>query len=149
MSPRRSALRYRVEPRPGVLRIHVQSTVMPEWPSSLPDGVTPGPMHPNPSWKPRTRARLPLTNPEAIAAWWTRQGVQHGFLPSETTIRGLGTRVGAPSLAFTVTRLEGTLTVSDPERFAELCLRGAGPGKAYGCGWVRLLDEAQMARSAS
>lgn len=75
---------------------------------------------------------------EASRRWLDAQGAAHGFAVTDLACLGYETlslaRSRGADIQLGVVDLEGRLTVTDPERFAEQLLSGFGRARAFGCG---------------
>ena len=155
--PARHALSvlYQVRPTlPQRVELSVQSPEEPNW-SCVPDFVTKTTVEhialdleegqvwefscdANPSVRPPGRSRQFLQSLSDQQKWWERRSDIHGFQTQSLTIQGLGIRRGDQGLALSVVRFSGQFVVRDAVRVADSFRRGVGPGKAFGCGLLRL-----------
>ncbi len=88
--------------------------------------------------------RVPLREPEALAAWLWRKGEQGGFAPAgdpRTSVRAnpeedvIARRKGNRSvMTFGAVLYEGRLRITDANAFRAMLQAGVGPGKAFGFG---------------
>lgn len=88
--------------------------------------------------------RVPLREPDALAAWLWRKGERGGFAPAGnpcTSVRAnpeqdvTARRDGNKSaMTFGSVLFEGRLRITDPEAFRRTLQTGVGPGKAFGFG---------------
>ncbi len=74
-------------------------------------------------------------------AWLTSRSSKNGFSVNENEVRVDGYRQhrwykprGGHQVRFSTVEITGRLTVTDPELFKEVLLRGIGPAKGFGCG---------------
>jgi CRISPR system Cascade subunit CasE len=85
----------------------------------------------------RAKARR-TAEQEASRRWLDAQGAAHGFAVTNMACLGYRTltlpREQGANIQLGVVDLEGQLTVTDPERFAQKLLSGFGRARAFGCG---------------
>ena len=95
--------------------------------------------------------RCPLVREEDQLKWLVRKGEQCGFRLTENSIGGTRACIirdekemlarkpkGAHPLTFRSVLFEGTLTVTDPEKFRQTLVAGIGSGKAFGFGLLSI-----------
>lgn len=88
--------------------------------------------------------RVPLRRPDDQLRWLHQRAEQHGFalhtnhlgvpdvrVNTPTRLRG---RRGQHHITIEATRYEGSLVVTDPDRFIRSIRSGIGPARAFGCG---------------
>lgn len=79
---------------------------------------------------------------EAITRWLDWHGGRNGFEVaagefSLSGMRAIDIRKGkAKPISFTSVDIDGKLTVTDPDRFADVLRNGLGSARAYGCGMI-------------
>jgi len=104
----------------------------------------------NPTVK-RAGQRLGLLTEQEQAHWLARKGEQGGFQPVSVLIVPEGmvkcrktSAPDGPVLTHYAVTFEGTLRVTDPDRFVETIRQGVGSGKAFGFGLLSVASPAAM-----
>lgn len=89
----------------------------------------------------RNGKRRGLYQEEAQQAWLIRQGLRHGFIPSQVAVKDsivLKGQKGNHCLSVLTTTFEGYLQVIDKKSLLLSLQHGIGPAKSLGCGLLSL-----------
>ena len=92
----------------------------------------------------RKATKLGITNDEDRREWMRRQGEKHGFslvgdVAMKTQRRLFRKRTPRKSFVVFETLFQGTLEITDADRFSAAWLNGIGPSRAFGYGLLNLL----------
>jgi CRISPR system Cascade subunit CasE len=101
-----------------------------------------------PDGKRRNGRRVELRGDAERIAWLQRQGERCGFaIPTRDGVPGVrvveeprlrAARGAKPAATVVPALFDGTLRITDAEKFRQAVVHGIGPAKAYGCGLLSL-----------
>ena len=154
---------YRLDGLPGGrVGVTVRATAVPDW-SRLPVGVSASPvqtsertweagelvamtcdanatkdraMERGPNGARKQGLRVGLTQPGDLRDWFTRKGMQSGFVVQDLDAVPLGARRGTQGLSLWIVRFTATVLVVDPVAFVAAWAQGIGRGRAFGAGML-------------